>query len=406
MLLNKIEELYSTNLTGMKKSVIRELLKLTQKPEIISFAGGLPSPLTFPVEEIADLARDVVLKEGEWALQYGATEGVPKFKEEIIKFLASDNVTAKPENIIVTTASQQGLDMVGRVFINPGDHIILAAPSYVGAISAFRGYSVNFECVSLDDDGMVIDDVRRVIADLKSKSIKPKFIYIIPDFQNPAGVTLSIERRRELLEIVRQENIIIIEDSPYRQLRYVGDDVPSLYELDKGEGYVISLRTFSKILFPGLRLGWIMGHEKIIDKFVVAKQAMDLCTPPMSQAIAYEYMRRGLLLDHIQDNIKLYTKRRGKMLEALGQYIPEHPEIKWTKPDGGLFLWMSFPEYVDTEKMFMQAIEENVAYVIGSAFYANSGGNNALRINFSYPSEKQIDEGVQRLARAVKTQLK
>jgi len=401
-----MEKLYSSNLTGMKKSVIRELLKLTQNPEIISFAGGLPSPLTFPVEEIAELAKDVVLNEGEWALQYGATEGIPKFKEEIIKFLKYDNVNAEQENIIVTTASQQGLDLVGRLFINRGDHIILACPSYIGAISAFRGYSVNFNCVSLDDDGMVVDEVKDVFSELKKKSIRPKFIYTIPDFQNPAGVTLSLERRKELLQIAREEKVVIIEDSPYRQLRYVGDDVPSLYELDKGEGYVISLRTFSKILFPGLRLGWIMGHKDVIDKFVTAKQAMDLCTPPMSQSIAYEYMRRGLLIDHIKENIALYKKRREAMLSALERNMPEHKDIYWTKPDGGLFLWVQLPEYIDTEKMFMDAIKENVAYVIGSAFYANGGGQNTMRINFSYPSEEQIELGTKRLANVIKKYLK
>jgi len=406
MFIEEVERLYSSNLEGMKKSVIRELLKLTQKPEIISFAGGLPSPLTFPVKEIAELAKDVVLKEGEWALQYGATEGIPKFRDEIIKFLKSDNVSANQENILVTTASQQGLDLVGRVFINPGDHIILACPSYVGAISAFRGYSVNFECVNLDDDGIIVEEVMETIKALKAKGVFPKFIYTIPDFQNPAGVTLSLERRKKLLDIAKQESIVIIEDSPYRQLRYVGEDVPSIYELDKGEGYVVALRTFSKILFPGLRLGWIMAHEKIIDKFVTAKQAMDLCTPPMSQSIAYEYMRRGLLLDHIKENIALYKKRREAMLNALDEYIPKHPDITWTKPDGGLFLWMSLPEYIDTEKMFMEAIEENVAYVVGSAFYAREGGKNSMRINFSYPSEEQIEEGTQRLARVIKRQLK
>lgn len=401
-----INDLYSEKISKMKKSIIRELLKLTQKPDVISFAGGLPSPATFPVEEIADMAREVILREGDWALQYGATEGITQFRDEIVKILESDGVSAERDNVLVTTASQQGLDMVGRVFVNSNDPIIMGKPTYVGAISAFRGYDARFIGVSLDDQGMKMDELRKILEDLAANNERPKFIYTVPDFQNPAGVTLSLERRKELLNLAREFKTIIIEDSPYRQLRYTGEHVPQIYQLDGGEGNVIMLQTFSKILFPGLRLGWITAHKSVIDKFVIAKQAMDLCTPPISQSIAYEYCRRGELGPHIKENVALYGKKREAMLAALDTYMPDHPNINWTKPEGGLFLWLTLPDYFDVDAMFMEAIEENVAYVTGTAFYADGGGKNAMRLNFSYPTEEQIDQGIQRLAKVIQKNLK
>lgn len=401
-----INDLYSEKISKMKKSIIRELLKLTQNPEVISFAGGLPSPLTFPVEEIAQMAKDVILREGDWALQYGATEGITQFRDEVVKILHADGITAERDNVLITTASQQGLDLVGRLFINSNDPVIMGRPTYVGAISAFRGYDARFIGVPLDDHGMKMDELRKVLEDLAAKNERPKFIYTVPDFQNPAGVTLTLERRKELLNLAREFRTIIIEDSPYRQLRYTGDHVPQIYQLDGGEGHVIMLQTFSKILFPGLRLGWITAHKDIIDKFVIAKQAMDLCTPPVSQSIAYEYCRLGKLAGHIKENVALYGSKRKVMLDALEKYMPDHPSIHWTKPEGGLFLWVTLPDYVDVDEMFMQAIEENVAYVTGTAFYADGGGKNAMRLNFSYPSEEQIDQGIQRLAKVIRKNLK
>lgn len=402
---SNLDSMFSVNAAGMKKSVIRELLKLTQKPEIISFAGGLPSPATFPVEEIAELARELIRREGDWALQYGPTEGDPRLKEEIIKIGGRDDMKLQQENILVTTASQQGLDIVGRVFINPGDIVVCGHPTYVGALSAFRSYAAAFEGIELDDEGMRMDQLEKKLKDLKDQGKKPKFIYVIPDFQNPAGVTMPLERRYRLLELARQYEVLVVEDTPYRQLRYVGEHVPSLYSLDKGEGIVIDLHTFSKILFPGLRLGWIQAHKTIIEKFVIAKQAMDLCTPPFTQAIAFEYCNRGLLEEHIKENVELYRNKREIMLNALDKYLPEHPDLRWTKPEGGLFLWMTVPDSIDMEAMFYKAVEANVAYVVGTAFYADGGGKNHARLNFSYPSPDDIVQGVERLAKVIKDQL-
>jgi 2-aminoadipate transaminase len=219
-------------------------------------------------------------------------------------------------------------------------------------------------------------------------------------------VTMSLDRRKKLLDLSREFQVLIVEDTPYRQLRYVGDHVPSLYSLDRGQGYVISLHTFSKILFPGLRLGWIVADQEIIDKFIMAKQAMDLCTSPFTQAVAYEYCRRSLLKSHIQENVALYRKKRETMLQAMDTYMPSHPQIQWTKPEGGLFLWLRLPDYFDVDRMFYQAIEEKVAYVVGTGFYADGGGTNALRMNFSYPSEADIVEGVKRLAKVIRMNVK
>jgi 2-aminoadipate transaminase len=402
----KLESVFSINVVGLKKSVIRELLKVTQKPGIISFAGGLPSPETFPVKVIADLAREVIIKQGKWALQYGPTEGDPRLKDEIIKIMEKDGVkNIDRDNILITSASQQGLDMVGRVFLNRNNPVLMGRPTYVGALGAFKSYSASFVGIELDDHGMQMDLLREKLDKMRQEAELPKFIYTVPDFQNPAGVTLSLERRNELLDIAKEYQILIIEDTPYRQLRYVGKHLPSLFELDNGNGYVIALHTFSKILFPGLRLGWIVAGKPIIEKFVIAKQAMDLCTPPFTQAVAYEYCHRGLLDSHIEDNVKLYKKKREVMLKALDNYMPKHEDIHWTKPEGGLFLWVKLPDYIDVDQLFYDAIEENVAYVVGTAFYPDDGGKNSMRINFSYPSEEEIHEGVKRLSKVIQKKL-
>lgn len=400
-MLRQLENLYSINVSRLERSVIRELLKLTQKPEIISFAGGLPSPETFPVSEIANLIKDVVTEDGLGALQYGPTEGDPRLIDEIMKFLKDDGIRFKSENILITSASQQALDLVGKVFLNRNNPVIVGRPSYIGALSAFRSYSAKFVGVDLDDEGMQIDLLRKKLYQMRLEADLPKFIYVVPDFQNPAGVTLSLSRRKTLLELAREYQILIVEDTPYRSLRYVGDHLPSLYQLDNGEGYVVSIFTFSKILSPGLRLGWILANSKLIDKFVVAKQAMDLCTSPFNQAIAYAYCHRGLLKKHIEEIIVLYKKKRMVMLDALETYMPKHPDIHWTKPDGGLFLWVQLPKTFDVDEMFYQAVKEEVAYVVGTGFYTDDSGKNAMRLNFSYPSEENIIKGIKRLAKVI-----
>ena len=400
-MLNRLELLFSINVTGLKKSVIRELLKVIQDPEIISFAGGLPSPETFPVSQVADLAREVILKEGTWALQYGPTEGDPRLKEQIIRLLAEDGVKVQAENILIISAAQQGLDMVGKVFVNRHNPVIVGRPSYVGAIGAFRSYAANFVGIDLDDEGIRTDLLKEMLQKMRLEGNLPKFIYTVPDFQNPAGVTMSLGRREALLELAHEYQVLVVEDTPYRHLRYVGDHVPTLYQLDGGEGYVISIHTFSKILFPGMRLGWIMASPQILEKFIIAKQSMDLCTSALSQAIAYEYCQRGWMQPHIQENIALYRKKRKVMLESLDKFIPKHPEICWTKPEGGLFLWLTLPGTIDVDVLFFDALNEKVAYVAGTGFYTDGGGKQSMRLNFSYPTEEEIVEGVKRLGQVI-----
>ncbi|MBN1150734.1 PLP-dependent aminotransferase family protein [candidate division WOR-3 bacterium] len=393
--------LYSENAKAFKKSAIRELLKLTAKPNIISFAGGLPHHDTFPIPHIKEIVTGILEKEGKKILQYSTTEGDQGLKEELCKWLAKDGVQTTPDKMLIVSASQQALDLIARIFLNPGDTCIVGLPTYLGFIqsaAAVRGTMIG---IPLDDDGMKTDFVEETIKKLINEGKKPKFIYVIPDFQNPAGVTMSLERRKKLLEIAEEFEMIIIEDSPYRKLRYSGKALPSIFELDNGRGYVVTLYTFSKIFLPGFRLGWIIGPKHVIEKMVLAKQGMDLCTSLFTQAISREYIRADLLDERIEKNIVLYSKKRKKMLEALEKYMPKMEGLKWTKPEGGLFLWLSLPQNINTDRMFYKAVEENVAYVIGSAFYCDGGGQNTMRLNFSYPSEEEIDIGIQRLAKVI-----
>jgi 2-aminoadipate transaminase len=404
-MLNRLELLFSINVTGLKKSVIRELLKLTQKPEIISFAGGLPCPGTFPVRQTAELTQELIASNGSEILQYSTTEGDPQLKEAIVEFMAKDHIKVNADQILITSGAQQGLDLIGKVFVNRHNPVIIGRPSYVGAIGAFRSYAAHFIGIDLDDQGLRMDQMKQCLHRMRLEGNLPKFIYTVPDFQNPAGVTLSLERRHKLLDMAREYQVLVVEDTPYRHLRYVNESIPTLYQLDEGGGYVISIHTFSKILFPGLRLGWIMASPLILEKFIIAKQSMDLCTSALSQAIAYEFFRRDWMDSHIQENVELYRRKRQVMLQSLETHMPDHPDICWTRPEGGLFLWVTLPDSLDVDHLFYQALEENVAYVAGSGFYTDDGGRTSMRLNFSYPSEKEIEEGVKRLSRVIQRNL-
>lgn len=389
----------------IKGSAIRELLKLTGNPEIISFAGGLPSPESFPDDEIKDVTMSVLNKKSKIALQYTPTEGIPELREELVKLMEKDGFkNLKPENILVTTSSQQGLDLVGRVFIDPTDPILVELPTYIGGLQAFSVYGANFVGVESDDSGMIISELNKKLKILKDTDEHYKFVYTVPDFQNPSGVTWTTERRRELVEIANKYDIIMVDDSPYRELRFEGEKPPTLDSLDNKDN-VVTLRTFSKILAPGLRLGWIVAHEDIIKKLAIAKQSIDLCASGFNQLIASEFLSRGALEPHIEKIIKLYRTRRDAMLSALDKYMPKVDGLKWTRPEGGLFMWLTLPKHIDADEMFPEALENKVAYVIGSAFHCNGLGQNTLRLNFSYPTVDQIDEGMKRIAKVVKSRL-
>lgn len=396
---------YSTIGRRMKKSVIRELLAVASKPGIISFAGGLPSSSGFPVEEIKEITQTVLEEEAEVALQYGQTEGYAKLKKELINWMKREGIEVNEENIIVTVASQQALDLVMKIFVDPSDPVVVENPSYLGGLQALTSYGARMVGVPMDDEGMRVDILEDKLKFLRDEGEHYKIIYVVPDFQNPSGVTLSTERRKKLIELSSEFDVIVVEDTPYRELRFEGEEPPSLRKLDTTFN-VVSLYTFSKIFVPGFRIGWAIGHKDIIRKMVIAKQSADLCTPNFTQAIAAEFMRRGLLEKHI-DTIKvMYKKKKDIMLRALDTYMPDAKGLRWTKPQGGLFLWVTLPEYIDADVMFEEAISQKVAYVIGSAFFHDGTGKNTFRLNFSYPTEEEIEEGIKRLAEVIKKNLK
>lgn len=405
-----LENLYSANANNMKKSVIRELLKLTAQPGIISFAGGLPAPQTFPVEDLR-LAADKVFRErAADALQYGTTEGDNELKDQLIAFEARQGVKVDRDRMLIVSASQQALDIACKVFLDPRDVVIAGRPTYLGEIQVAQSYRAEMIGVpfSPEDDGFDMGELRSRYAKAIAAGKRIKYIYVIADFQNPTGICWSVAKRHELLDFSYEHKLLIVEDAPYREIRFLGESLPSIYQLDQdGEnrGNVIGFKTFSKILAPGTRMGWIIARPEIISKFVVAKQAMDLCSNVFTQAWVAEYLKTGVIYEHIEETRALYRSKRNRMMEALSRYMPKRPDLSWTKPEGGLFLWIRLPSYIDTETMFLAAIERKVAYVVGSAFYFDSPERNAMRINFSYASLEQIDEGVKRLAEVIAVEI-
>lgn len=392
-----LPELLSETSKVLTRSEIRELLKLTRKPGVISFAGGLPYPGLFPKEEMIDVIKTVMEREGELALQYGPTEGDSRLIDYLVNWMREDEgADIDQENILIVSGSQQALDIIGKVFINPRDPIIIGLPSYLGALQAFKSYRADLIGVPVDKQGMDVDRVEQILKDFAGKKEKIKFIYVVPDFQNPSGVTMPLKRREKLLELCYEYGTIVVEDSPYRELRFEGEDLPMIGAMDK-RGYAFSLHTFSKILFPGTRMGWVIANRAIMDKLVMAKQPADLCTSPLAQSIVYEFCRRGRLKPHIKKIVDVYRKKRDIMLDALEKYVPKELGIDWTHPQGGLFLWVSLPARIDAEELFPKAVEREVAYVVGSAFHFDRSGKNTMRLNFSYPSEEQIEEGIKRL---------
>ena len=397
------EEFYSILASKMKASAIREILKLVQNPEVISLAGGMPDPITFPVEEIKEISQNIFNKKSAQALQYSSTEGLPELRRCILDHLAKDGNNGELENIIISSGSQQGLDLVGKTFLSPGDVAIVELPSYLAALNAFYSYGGELVGIPMDDEGMQMDILEEKLTQLKNEGKKVKFIYTISNFQNPAGVTMSLARRKKIIEIANKFNVFIVEDNPYEKLRFEGEPTPSIYSLEKN-GSVISLGTFSKILCPGLRLAWILGNKEIIRKIAILKQATDLCTSILSQLIACEYCQSGKLEENIKSNVQIYKKKRDTMLNALEKYFPK--ETVWTKPQGGFFVVATLPEYIDTGEMFKEAIEENVAYVPGAPFFADRKGQNTMRLSFCFPSAEDIDEGIKRLGKVIKKNIK
>lgn len=395
------KEILSDSAKGMKRSAIRELLKLTQKPEIISFAGGLPAKESFPLEQLQEICAEVIATDGAAACQYGSTEGVPELLEILAQRYRDQGLSdVTKENITIITSSQQGLDTVGKIFLNRGDKYICELPSYLGALGAFNSYGGVGVGIPQDEQGMSAVELEKTLAEMKAKGEKPKFIYLIPDFQNPAGMTMPEARRIEILNIAKKHEIMIIEDSPYRELRFSGKPQRMLYDLDNGEGNVITLGTFSKIFMPGFRMGWVLAHPMVIDNFVKAKQSTDLCTSAFLQKITVKFFQKNYFDANVKKIVDMYRGKLEAMLGAFEKYMPEG--VTWTRPEGGLFLFLTLPEGYDAEELFQIAIEKNVAFVLGTVFFVNGGGKNTMRINFSYMSEEMNIEGVKRLADAIK----
>lgn len=397
-MIKDLSTFYSKNALNMKRSEIRELLKFTRLPGIISFAGGLPASETFPVKELEEISSELLREKGATALQYGPTEGEFGLREEIAKWMSRERISVRPENILVTSGSQQGLDIVSKVFLDPKDIVVVELPTYIGGLQAFTAYRARMIGVPQDNCGMRMDLLEKTLVKLAARSKKPKFIYVVPDFQNPSGVTMSLERRRKLLELAHKFEVPIVEDSPYRDLRFAGQTVPAVFSLD-ADKQVMVLGTFSKLLCPGLRLAWIMAPTEWMDRMIVAKQSMDLCCPTYTQLIIAEFMKRGLLPRQIDRIRKLYAKKREVMLEALRRHMPKG--VEWTEPEGGLFLWVKLPKNMSANTLFPKAVENKVVYVVGSAFHCNGKGQNTMRLNFSYPSEEQINKGIERLAKMI-----
>jgi len=388
---------------GMQSSAIRELLKLTQRPEVISFAGGLPAPEFFPIREVEEAFRYIVREDGAKALQYSATEGYTPLKEYLADSMRSYGVPATPENILLTNGSQQALDLIGKIFIDPGDYVLTGRPTYLGGIQAWNAYQGRYHTVRLDEGGMVVEEIEHAYEKAVADSGRPpRFIYVLPNFHNPAGTTLTQERREQVAEVATSLDIPVVEDDPYGQLRYEGEDLPPICTYIPER--TIYLGTFSKTLAPGFRLGWIVCPKVLMERFVQAKQGADLHTGTLVQYVANDICQRGILKQHVKKLREVYAERRDTMLDALSELWPE--ECSWTHPEGGLFLWAQVPDTIDTVDFLQIALEEDVAYVPGVHFYPNEdGGFHAMRLNFSYCCPDTILEGVQRLGVALKKTL-
>ncbi len=393
--------LFSKVVNRSKASAIRELLKIIANPEIISFAGGLPAPGIFPTKEIKDIFDTILTKSPKEALQYGSTEGQNSFKQELVRLMKeTENIAVTPDQILVVSASQQALDMSARIFINPGDSIITTSPTYLGALQAFQVAGADIVGVASDENGALVEDLQAKLSLLEKQGKPCKFIYLVPDFQNPSGTTIPEDRRIKILELAKKYNTFILEDSPYRQVRFEGKAPRTFYELDGGQGNVMTMFTFSKIFVPGFRLGFLIGPADVIRKFVILKQAMDLCTSPILQLATGEFLRRGLLKAHLQNMVTMYRQKRDLMLKTLSECMPKG--VTWTRPEGGLFLWVTLPKGMDATKLLPKAIENKVAYVAGVDFYPDGNVFNDFRLNFSYSSPEQIVEGLKRLAQTIK----
>lgn len=387
---------FAKRMAGLKGSEIRELLKLTEKPEVISFAGGLPAPELFPIEEMKKISTMVLEEDGRSALQYSTTEGYTPLREQIADRMnskAKTNVTK--DDILITNGSQQGLDFAGKVFLDEGDVVLCESPSYLGALNAFKAYLPKFIEVPTDKDGMIMEELEKIL----ETTDRVKMIYVIPDFQNPTGRTWPMERRKKFMEIINKYEIPVIEDNPYGELRFEGDTLPSLKSMDN-KGLVIYLGSFSKIFCPGYRIGWTCASHEILSKFIFVKQGADLQASSISQREVSKYIELYDLDKHVEKLKEVYKRRRDLMLKTIKEEFPEG--LEYTHPEGGLFTWVELPKHLDSKVIMEDCIANNVAYVPGGSFFPNGGKENCFRLNYSTSTDEKIVEGIKRLGKVLK----
>lgn len=391
---------FAKRMDGIKGSEIRELLKLTQQPEVISFAGGLPAPEMFPVEGMQAASKAVMEECPQTAMQYSTTEGFMELRKKIVERMKAKNqITATADDVLVTSGSQQGLDFSGRVFLDEGDVVLMESPSYLGAINAFRACSPKFMEVPTDGDGMIMEELEKIL----ETTDRVKMIYVIPDFQNPSGRTWTMERRKKFMDIINKYEIPVIEDNPYGELRYEGENMPSLRSMDT-KGLVVFLGSFSKILAPGYRIGWVCASPEILHKYICMKQGSDLQPSSVSQLEINKFMDMYSLDEHVEKIKEVYGHRRNVMLDAMKKEFPEG--VTFTHPEGGLFTWVVLPEYMNAREIALECIKNNVAYVPGGSFFPNGGNENTFRMNYSCMPDEKIIEGVKRLADVIKKNMK
>ncbi|MEE9390833.1 MAG: PLP-dependent aminotransferase family protein [Candidatus Aminicenantaceae bacterium] len=398
-----MKSLFADLMKDFEGYAIGKTLAYMGDPEIISFAGGLPSSEVFPLEIIHKALERSLKKDWDQVLQYTSITGEKDLMQAIIDYLKKDNIHIEPENIMITTSGQHGLDLIGRLFLNPRDTIVIDLPTFGGALAAFEMEDAKYIAKDIEEDGSDVKGMETEIEDYMNKGKKPKFIYVVPDFQNPSGITISLEKRHALLSLSKKYDIPLVEDSPYRELRYKGEHLPSIYSLDKNEGNVIGTYTFSKILCPGIRVGFNIGPPEVIQKFSFIKGANILNTPKLNQDICTAFLREYDLDTHFKKVVDYYREKLDFFRDALEENFPEETGVKWTEPEGGLFLWITVPEEINTLELFYLGIEEKVAFVPSEVFYPEGlRRHDAMRINFSYPTKDEIVEGVRRLSSVIK----
>lgn len=400
--LERYAGLFAERTGVMRSSAMRDLMAITARPEVISLAGGLPDTSTFPPQSFAAQMTRIAQESAAEALQYGPTEGFEETKDCILEVMAAEGMLPDPEDIIVTTGGQQAIDLVCKTLVDPGDVVICEAPTYPGAVPVFCSYQADVRQIECDEDGMRIDALEALLGELAAAGRRPKFVYTVPTFQNPAGVTMSQERRLRLVELAQQHELIVVEDNPYGLLRYGGEPLPPLYQLEGGD-FVIYLGTFSKILSPGIRLGWAVAPPPVMEKIILGKQAADLCTSTLTQYFVREYFAEGRWRQYIESLVEIYRRRRDTMIGALREHFPA--EATWTEPEGGLFIWATLPEYIDTGDLLARALRDNVAFVPGQGAFVDGRGTHSMRLNFSGVSEEEIREGVRRIGEVIGEQV-